>query len=92
LVQMEKQYIFRVLNANGGKIAKAASILGISRDTLRRRMRTYKYTYTAPVPQVSKVKPLTAKKLDAHRRKIVEQAYDDLMDDIVASRAASTVG
>ena len=42
LADMEKQYIFRVLEETGGNKARAASILQISRETLYQKLKQYK--------------------------------------------------
>ena len=41
VAEVEKQYIFRVLEESEGNKAKAASILGISRETLYQKLRQY---------------------------------------------------
>ncbi len=41
LAEMEKQYILRVLDETDGNKARAASILGISRETLYQKLRLY---------------------------------------------------
>lgn len=42
LADMEKQYIFRVLEETGGNKTRAASILQISRETLHQKLKQYK--------------------------------------------------
>jgi DNA-binding NtrC family response regulator len=41
LADVEKQYIERVLEQTGGHMARAAEVLGIHRNTLRRKLETY---------------------------------------------------
>ncbi len=42
LAEMEKQYIFKVLDATGGKKSKAVELLGISRAALWRKLKQFK--------------------------------------------------
>ena len=41
LGEVEKQYILRVLEETGGNKAKAAKILGISRETLYQKLKVF---------------------------------------------------
>jgi len=45
---VEKQYIHRVLEETEGNKAKAASILGISRETLYQKLKQYDRETDAP--------------------------------------------
>ena len=47
LREVEKQYINRILEETEGNKAKAASILGISRETLYQKLRQYEKESTA---------------------------------------------
>ena len=41
LGEVEKQYILRVLEETGGNKARASKILGISRETLYQKLKTF---------------------------------------------------
>jgi len=41
LAEVEKRYIFRVLEETEGNKARAATILGISRETLYQKLKQY---------------------------------------------------
>ena len=41
LAEVERDYIVAVLNETGGRFGKACQILGISRPTLRQKLRQY---------------------------------------------------
>jgi len=41
VIEQEKEQIIRALDMNGGNVSKAAAELGISRNTIYRKMKNY---------------------------------------------------